>query len=79
MVQHPQETPGMPGGPYPTAIYSHLASNTNTNTDRQVARVDRSQTEDAINMSRDQQLARLNLRIQEIEVQRGRGEESQPE
>ena len=63
----------------PAAIHSHLASSSNnsSNTDRQVARVDRGQSEDAVNMSRDQQLARLNLRIAEIEEQRGRGEESQ--
>ena len=79
MVHHPQDTPGMPGGPYPTAIYSHLGSNTNTNSERQVACVDRNQPEDSVNLSRDQQLARLDLRIQEIEVRREKNGESQPE
>ena len=79
MVHHPQDTPGMPGGPYPTAIYSHLGNTTNTNSEIQVACVDRNQPEDSVNLSCDQQLARLDLRIQEIEVRRGRSGESQPE
>ena len=71
----------MPGGQYPmpAARNNHLTSNSSNNPDRQVALVTRGQSEDSINLSSEQQLARLNLQIAKIEAQRGRGGENQPE